>query len=91
MTPGPFLVLPILGPSSARDGAGIGADFIASSAVPGISWINDQVYIDPAVYGADAVDQRHQVGFRYYQSSSPFEYDLVRFIYTKKRELDILR
>ena len=29
------------------------------------------------------------VSFRYFGSGSPFEYDLVRFLYTKKRELEL--
>jgi phospholipid-binding lipoprotein MlaA len=39
----------------------------------------------------EAVDKRHQVGFRYFETGSPFEYDLVRLIYLKKRELDIVK
>ena len=35
------------------------------------------------------VDLRRQVNFRYHGSGSPFEYDLVRFLYTKKRELQL--
>jgi phospholipid-binding lipoprotein MlaA len=31
----------------------------------------------------EAVDKRHQVGFRYFETGSPFEYDLVRLIYLK--------
>jgi len=34
---------------------------------------------------------RHEVKFRYYQSGSPFEYDLVRFLYKKNRELEIAK
>jgi phospholipid-binding lipoprotein MlaA len=32
---------------------------------------------------------RSNVPFRYYQTGSPFEYDMVRFLYSTKRELDI--
>jgi phospholipid-binding lipoprotein MlaA len=31
---------------------------------------------------------RH-IPFRYYQTGSPFEYDLIRLLYTKKRVLYI--
>ena len=86
--PGPYLVLPILGPSDVRDASGIGVDTIAGKTVPGIQDINDEVYFSPAIYGLYAVDARHQVGFRYYRSGSPFEYDLVRFLFIKKRDLD---
>ena len=31
----------------------------------------------------------YQQPFRYFQTGSPFEYLLVRFVYTKKREIEI--
>jgi phospholipid-binding lipoprotein MlaA len=37
------------------------------------------------------INSRYIQSFRYYQTGSPFEYDLVRFLYIKKRELDIER
>lgn len=89
--PGPYLVLPILGPSNLRDAGGVAVDTAAANALPLAQDVNDEVYFNPAVYGLYFVDQRHQTGFRYYQSGSPFEYDLVRFLYTKKRELDVLK
>jgi phospholipid-binding lipoprotein MlaA len=89
--PGPYLVLPILGPSNLRDAGGVAVDTAAVNALPVAQDINDEIYFNPAVYGLYFVDQRRQVGFRYYQSGSPFEYDLVRFLYTKKRELEVLK
>ena len=74
-----------------RDAGGLGVDTAATTFTPGIGDINEEVYFNPAVYGLYAVDARHQVGFRYYRSGSPFEYELVRFLYTKKRELDVLK
>jgi phospholipid-binding lipoprotein MlaA len=89
--PGPYLVLPLFGPSSARDASGLAVDTAMVNLVPGIDYINGEVYSDPAVYGLNAVDQRHQIRLEYYQSGSPFEYDLVRFFYLKKRELDVMK
>jgi phospholipid-binding lipoprotein MlaA len=88
---GPYLVLPILGPSNARDATGVAGDTAATNLVPGVKNINERVYFNAAVYALYFTDQRHRVDFRYYQSGSPFEYDLVRFLYTKKRELDLTR
>jgi phospholipid-binding lipoprotein MlaA len=85
---GPYLVLPILGPSSFRDAGGLAVD-TAVMYVPPVDKLTQRVFADPAVYGLYAVDRRHQVSFRYYETGSPFEYDLVRFLYSKKRELDI--
>lgn len=85
---GPYLVLPILGPSTLRDGTGIGFDTITRTE------IRDQVVpLDQEENLAwsvlDAVDTRANVGFRYYETGSPFEYDWVRLLYTTKRKLDI--
>ncbi len=87
--PGPFLVLPILGPSNLRDATGDGVDTVAGLTVPPAAQINDAVFFNPAVWALYAVDARHQLPFRYYQTGSPFEYDFVRFLYTKSRELRI--
>jgi hypothetical protein len=32
---------------------------------------------------------RYRQSFRYYESGSPFEYDLVRYLYTKKGQVEI--
>jgi phospholipid-binding lipoprotein MlaA len=86
---GPYLVLPILCPSNFRDAAGRGGDILAGLTVPPAAQINDTVYFSPAVVALFAVDARHQIPFRYYQTGSPFEYDFVRFLYTKSRELRV--
>ncbi len=87
--PGAYLVLPVLGPSNFRDATGRGVDFVADYTVPPAAQINDAVYFSPAVLALYAIDARHQETFRYYQTGSPFEYDFVRFLYTKSRELSI--
>ena len=38
-----------------------------------------------------ALDARHNTAFRYYETGSPFEYELVRLLYLKGRELEIAR
>ena len=32
---------------------------------------------------------RAHIPFRYYETGSPFEYELVRMLYTTKRKMDI--
>src|SRR5689334_21924731 len=86
-----YLVLPILGPSDLRDAGGAAADTVATGSIPGVQQVFDTVYFDPAVHGLYAVDQRSQVPFRYYRSGSAFEYDLVRFLFTQKRKLDVAK
>ena len=90
LNPGPYIVLPIFGPSSLRDTTGLAGDSAAH-----YFYLNQPTDMDrnpgwgAAYTGTDAVDTRHKIPFRYYQTGSPFEYDLVRLLYTKKRELDI--
>ncbi len=44
-----------------------------------------------AIDTLEAVDARHKVDFRYYQTGSPFEYEMIRMIYLEKRRLDIAK
>jgi len=88
---GPYLVLPILGPSSLRDTTGLVADYVAFNlAVDEVEndWMrdNDVRLIFSAV---SAVDKRKRQPFRYYGTGSPFEYELVRMLYAAKREIDV--
>jgi phospholipid-binding lipoprotein MlaA len=86
---GPYLVVPLLGPSNSRDFGGFVTDSFIATTVPPESIVTDWVYFNPVMYVLYAVDLRRNIDFRYYGSGSPFEYDLVRFLYTKKREFEI--
>ena len=87
---GPYIVLPVFGPSGLRDTAGLAADTTAQ-----IFYLAQPTDMDrntewgASYTGMNAVDTRHNIPFRYYQTGSPFEYDLLRLLYSKKRELDI--
>lgn len=86
MHPGPFLVIPFLGPSTLRDGVGFGVDY-------GMSYEIDlaKLYSGNVSWGLgalNAVDQRANVSFRYYSTGSPFEYETIRFLYVRKRLLE---
>ena len=43
----------------------------------------------PVYAGTGAIDKRHRIPFRYHQTGSPFEYDLLRMLYTIKREFEV--
>jgi phospholipid-binding lipoprotein MlaA len=80
--PGPYLVIPILGPSSLREAVGLLGDYGTSYGIN----IAD-LYRGDQGYGLgtlNAVDERANVDFRYYATGSPFEYDIVRFLYVRK-------
>jgi phospholipid-binding lipoprotein MlaA len=88
--PGPYLVIPVLGPSNIRDGTGLAADGLAFYyALP--AEVTSSIAYYALMYGLRPIDLRHTTAFRYYGTGSPFEYDLVRFFYTEKRRLDIER
>ena len=86
--PGPYLVLPVLGPSSLRDGIGLIPDTMVNS------YLKEEIFSDDYVLYAsllDAVQTRSRVTFRYYETGSTFEYDTVRWLWSTKRELDIAK
>jgi len=87
---GPYLVLPLLGPSNLRDTGGFVIDTTAYSLLGPPVWL-DNAAADNGLTTVRAVDQRHRQPFRYHASGSPFEYEMVRYLYTKKRELEIAR
>lgn len=86
MHPGPYLVIPLLGPSTLRDGVGFLADYGAEYGINvaglyrgNVSW---------GLGAANAIDQRANVDFRYYASGSPFEYETIRFLYVRRRLIE---
>jgi phospholipid-binding lipoprotein MlaA len=82
MHPGPYLVIPILGPSTLREAVGLLGDYGTSYGVN----IAD-LYRGYQSWGlgvTNAVDTRANVDFRYYSTGSPFEYDYIRFLYVRK-------
>ncbi|MNM90395.1 putative phospholipid-binding lipoprotein MlaA precursor [compost metagenome] len=85
---GPYLMLPILGPSNLRDTGGLAVDYSAEN------WINFLNVAEvssnhPEVWILRGVDKRYTTSFRYGQLNSPFEYEKVRYVYTEARKLQI--
>jgi len=90
--PGPFLVLPVLGPSNLRDTSGL----VVDSLVYG--WMvrqliaelgmddSDEDILYWSLVGLYAIDKRHNESFRYFMTGSPFEYTFVRKLYNVHRE-----
>jgi phospholipid-binding lipoprotein MlaA len=86
MHPGPYLVIPFLGPSTLRDGVGFAADY---GAEYGINVGN--LYRGNVSWGLgplNAIDQRANINFRYYSGGSPFEYETIRFLYVRRRLIE---
>ena len=87
---GPYLVLPLLGPSNLRDATGLVVDNVGFSLLipPGVR--GSTAYLATA-YGLRPIDLRSNIPFRYYRTGSPFEYDLIRLLYTRTRQAEIAR
>lgn len=92
---GPYFVMPLLGPSNVRDTVGFGADFLFlylemkyTYRMLGVKVTRGMAYTELLIR---ALNRRANTPFTYYETGSPFEYEMIRFIYTKKRELDIKR
>lgn len=88
---GPYIVLPVLGPSNLRDTTGTAVDIAVSS------WYIDELGMNgndgwaAFYYIMLGIDGRAQMPFRYYQSGSPFEYESLRWLYTSGRQAMIGR
>lgn len=86
---GPYLVLPILGPSSVRDAAGSVVDMVAYQAAIDELGLKDDEELFLSFLRS--VDTRSNVGFRYYSTGSAFEYEKIKLLYFKYRELQVAR
>ena len=86
MHPGPYLVIPFYGPSTLREGIGLGADYVV------VYYVNlADLYRGAQSWGlgvANAVDKRANIDFRYYSTGSPFEYETIRFLYVRKQLIE---
>jgi phospholipid-binding lipoprotein MlaA len=85
---GPFLMIPFLGPSNLRDGIGELPDFYVDSAVKG------EVLSAPVDLSATVlypIDTRANTSFRYFENGSAFEYEMVRWLFSTKRDLDVMQ
>jgi phospholipid-binding lipoprotein MlaA len=79
-----------LGPSSLRDGVGFGVDWYAATELR--DWALDlETWQQWSLTGLNALDTRAHIPFRYYETGSAFEYDMVRWLYTTKRRMDIAK
>ncbi|MFA7059564.1 MAG: VacJ family lipoprotein [Pedobacter sp.] len=89
---GPYLVLPIFGPSSLRDTGGLAVDtgitYGIYTVIDPFGNTGNSFAISSGITAMETIDARHQQSFRYYESGYPFEYYMVRFFYHEKREIE---
>lgn len=91
---GAYIVLPFYGPSNARDTVGTAGDMVFSyyqmEYLFDIAGISDHALAQNINTGVRALNTRSEVAFRYYTTDTPFEYDILRYAYTKARVLQAL-
>ncbi len=85
---GPYLMLPVLGPSNARDAFGLAGDILVEDKINFLK-VPEHYYSDPAVFAVYGINYRSEIQFTYEDFESPFSYDVIRFLYTRKRELQL--
>lgn len=86
---GPYLVLPLLGPSSLRDATGVAFDALTyQQAIDQLGMSTDEELMLTIM---DSIDGRAKLPFRYYSSGSAFEYDQLKLLYKKYREIQVAR
>lgn len=84
---GPYLVLPFLGPSYLRDSFGLALESLVRYQIDPYRNMVLFSLEHPAVTSLMLIDKRKNVKFRYYQTSSSFEYEYIRYLYNKYRTL----
>ena len=96
---GPYLVLPMFGPSNIRDAIGTGIDTVTEGAVRTAAeekLFFDTGVFDKTVYGftrpaVTGLNARSMLSMRYGDLNSPFEYDLVRALYHNYRKIQVVK
>lgn len=87
--PGAYLMLPILGPSNVRDASGRVADFAAGESINFLN-VAETSNDHREISVVKIVNEREITEFRYGQLNSPFEYEKLRFVFSRARELQVL-
>jgi len=82
---GPYLVLPILGPIYLRDAFGMGVDSVAAGKTDIYKRMDLFNSSNVGLTALRGIDMRKNIDFQYHQTNSPFEYEYVRFLYSKYR------
>jgi phospholipid-binding lipoprotein MlaA len=94
---GPYFVMPALGPGTVRSATGFVVDTGIHTGIKTALDLPDSIdsqngdAIQTGVTVLKTVDNRHQQPFRYCDNGYPFEYELVRYLYGKKRELEVMK
>lgn len=86
---GPYLMLPILGPSNVRDAGAKAVDFTVGEYVNFLN-VAEESSEHREISALKVVNEREVTEFRYGQLNSPFEYEKLRYVFSRARELQVL-
>jgi len=81
--------LPLLEPSTLRDATGTAIDMFAYQATISELGINGDEELLLSLL--NSIDTRANLPFKYYASGSAFEYERIKVLYMKYREIQIRR
>ncbi|GFO53777.1 hypothetical protein GMSM_07840 [Geomonas sp. Red276] len=92
---GPYLVLPVLGPNTLRSSGGFAVDagirLAVVTAIDPFGGTGAATPIASGTSGLEVVNMRYGERFRYYDSDYPFEYYMVRYLFSQHRDLELPR
>ena len=89
VAPGPYVVLPLFGPSSLRDTSGLIGDFAISREI-NVFGVRKAIWASIPLTLLEVIQIRDNLDFSYGDLSSPFEYEMVRYLYLESREFKSL-
>lgn len=91
--PGPYLVLPILGPNTVRSTGGLAVDGAVRYAAlrPIFNGMEEGTWILSGLQALEAIDLRHRTRFRYYDTGYPFEYYIIRYLYLRYSDFQAMK
>lgn len=84
---GPYIILPFLGPSYLRDAFGMGVETLTIRTSDPYRHMELFEVNSLPVTAIMGIDKRKNVKFEYYGTSSPFEYEYMRFLWSRYRKL----
>lgn len=88
--PGPYVMLPIFGPSTLRDAPSVFINRIFHPIYDPEPWLTDMKSEEQLTINVvDAINKRTNISFRYYEMGTPFEYYWIRSLWLEHRKLEI--
>ena len=85
---GAYVMLPLLGPSNVRDAGGRAVDFVGDQEINFLD-VPETSRTHVEITALRAVDTRATTDFRYGQLNTPFEYEKLRYVYSRARALQV--